>query len=658
MHPIKKALWKQLIDNYSSYLRYMVLRILLLFLSFCLAETLISQRHIHNVPEAMVSLQASKDGTLITISQSGKLYSYDGAEFTLLQSGINGAKAISKHNEGFVLTSKVGVWKWSKGKIEQQLMNEECYSYISIDGKEFVLTETGMHVFKEGRYQLINDWTTPISSSAQFYQLGEESYLSNDKTIYTYRSGEWKVLARDTSEINDITFFLDAPWVATDSGLRKVNEKSIMKVVIDGLDNSLKIDQLFVLGRFLYIQSEGELLKWNPSSVEAAWVDYKSSPSGVVEDYWGDIWFAEEDNIFQHKIGNANLSEPIISNITIGIDGILQSGQEIIVNEEGSDIRINYGAIHLRQPKDIKFQSLLSPLSTEYQSITTDRSIVYNDLPAGEYTYRLRSTVDGSQYAYSNPVTIRVNAKNEVSSLWWILGASCLFLLFLALFSNYRLQQYKEKSSLLTSKLRTANDLLKSQQKTMQLQMNPHFLFNALNSIQGLVSLNRNDEAKTYLRKFSRMMRSVLDFSTVDKIDLQQEIDYLNDYLNLEQMTRSNSFSFEINIEDSLLQDDIKLPPMILQPFIENAIIHGVSSIKNGIITIDIKDQETQLHCTILDNGIGRQAAAYKKKSTHKSVAVSLAQERLQKLSIPKKQDAIQYKDLPQGTQVDIHIPI
>jgi len=96
----------------------------------------------------------------------------------------------------------------------------------------------------------------------------------------------------------------------------------------------------------------------------------------------------------------------------------------------------------------------------------------------------------------------------------------------------------------------------------MQLQMNPHFLFNALNSIQGLVVLNRNDEAKKYLKKFSRMMRSVLEFSTVDKIDLQNEIDYLNDYLSIEQMTRSNSFSFQISLDDSLLEDDIKVPPI------------------------------------------------------------------------------------------------
>ena len=186
----------------------MVTRILLLCISFCFAEMLISQRHTHSVPEAMISLQSSEDGSLITISQLGNLYRYDGAEFTLLQEGLKGAISILKDKEQYIIPSKVGIWKWSKGELEQQLMNEECYSYISIEDKEFVLAQTGMHLYKEGRYQLINDWTTPITSTAKFYQLGDESYLSNDKTIYKYKSGSWKVLARDTLEINDMVYFL------------------------------------------------------------------------------------------------------------------------------------------------------------------------------------------------------------------------------------------------------------------------------------------------------------------------------------------------------------------------------------------------------------------------------------------------------------------
>lgn len=636
----------------------MDLRNFLICLLLSGTTALFSQRHIHNVPEAMVSLQSSDDGALITLSQSGKLYLFNGAEFNLLSDGIKGATAISQQKDQFILLSKSGVLKWSPLSVEQQPLNEECYSYISMDGKEFVLTQTGMYLFKEGRYQLVNDWTNPVSSLAKFYHLEGQYYLSNYNTIYNYKSGSWKVMARDSININDMVNYREGIWVATDSGLRVVKDRMLKQVQIDGLDGKMKVDRLFELEQDLYIQGEGQLLKWNSKDYQMVKIDFKHSPSEVIKDRWGDIWFAEEGNIIQHKFESGNLIGPQNSDITISINGVIQSDDDIIVREEGSDVKIQYGAIHLRQPKSIKFQSLLSPLDTEYQSLTTDRSIVYNDIAAGEYTYRFRSSIDGSQYSYSDPIKISVKAKNEVSVLWWVLGASCMFLLFLALFANYRLQEYKEKSALLTSKLRTANDLVQAQQKTMQLQMNPHFLFNALNSIQGLVALNRNDEAKKYIRTFSRMMRSILDFSTVDKIDLQTEINYIEDYLSIEQMTRSNSFHYKINVDDSLLSDDVKIPPMILQPFLENAILHGVSSIKDGYISVDIIDKETSIHCMIKDNGIGRAAAALKKTATHKSVAIALAKERLQKLSKSNTPDAIQYKDLNPGTQVVIDIPI
>lgn len=630
----------------------------ILFVFLILPSTVVAQRYIHNVPEAIVSILSSDQGSIIALSQSGKMYAYNGAEYTLLQDGMNGAKSLSSKDEGYVITSSTGIWKWKDGNVEHQSLSEDCYSYIAIDDNEYVLTPTGMQQYKEGRYQLINDWTTAILPTAKFHLINKEYYLTNNNVIYRYSSSTWKVLTRDTVNINDLAYYRNDIWAATGSGLRILKDKSLRQVVVEGLDSNEKVDQLFAIDDELYIQGQRNLLRWNPSNYQGHIVDAKSSPSEVAKDPWGDIWYADEGNIIQHKIGALNQSSPIISKIDIVVNGEMQHGNNIIVKEEGSDIKINYNANHLRQPQSIKYQSRLSLIDSEYQSTTTDKSIVYSDVPAGDYSYRLRTTIDGTNYIYSDTIKIKVKAKDEVSPLWWILGGTCIGLLFLALLSNYRLQQYKERSSLLTSKLRTANELLASQQKTMQLQMNPHFLFNALNSIQGLVSLNRNDEAKIYLRTFSRMMRSVLDFSTVNKIDLQQEIDYLNDYLSIEQMTRSNSFNYKINIDESLLEDDIKVPPMILQPFVENAIIHGVSSIHNGQITIDIKDQETSLHCTITDNGIGRQAASQKKISNHKSVAISLAKERLQKLSKSKTQDSIQYKDLTQGTQVEICIPI
>lgn len=623
------------------------------------SATCISQRYIHNVPEAIISVQNEIDGSILALSASGRLFRFDGAEFTVIHEGIIGPSQIMKVEEGYLITSSSsGIWKWVNDQINHQPLSEIAYSYSNIDNKEYVLTPTGMLLFKEGRYQLVNDWTEPITEKAKFYSHQNRDYLINGNTVYHYKSGDWKVLARDTIGINDIAAFNGELWLATDSGLRIAQNKKLKEIVIDESDMLTKLDHLFVLGDNLYIQGNDNLLKWSTTTNQAHRIDSKSSPSNVVLDNWGDLWYADEGNIIQQKIASKESVNPIFSYLKIYVNDIPQDGNEILVDKENSDIKIEYLANHLRQPNSIKYQSRLTPRDEKYQELTSNKSIVYSDVPAGNYNYRLRATIDGINYTYHEGVTIKVKPLNQISNWWWILGGISVGLLFLAILSNYRLQQYKERSSLLTEKLRTTNELLTSQQKTMQLQMNPHFLFNALNSIQGLVVLNRNEEAKTYLRKFSRMMRSVLDFSTVDTIDLKTELDYLNDYLSIEKMTRSNSFNFEINVEESLLDEDIQLPPMILQPFVENAIVHGVSPIKNGEISIDIKDEDSNLLCIIKDNGIGLTAANQKKKSNHKSVAVSLAKERLRQISTAESKGGIYYKELEKGTQVEIYIPI
>lgn len=616
-----------------------------------------AQMHIHNVPEAIITVASTDDGAILALSANGRLYRYNGAEYTLLHEGIEGASQLVDSKNGYLITSSSGIWKCHDEKIEQQPLSENCFAYIEIEGQEYVLTSTGMFIFKEGRYQLINDWTIPVSKNAKFHKCKKDYFLTNDNAIYQYRSGAWKIFARDTLPINDLVTYDEDLWVATDSGLRMLKANKMEEVVLDGIDMFMNVEYLFVLDNKIYIQGQGNIYIWSANNIVAHKIGAKNSPSEVVEDAWGDLWYANEGNIIQQKISQKDILNPLLAKVEVSINGIGQSGNNIVVDKEGSDIKVEYLANHLRQPLNIKYQSRLTPLEDKFQEATTDKSVVYTDVPAGDFNYRLRTTIDGINYTYHDPIKIKVKARDQLSYWWWILVGVGVGLLFLALLSNYRLQQYKERSSLLTAKLRTANKLLASQQKTMQLQMNPHFLFNALNSIQGLVALKRNDEAKTYLRKFSRMMRSVLDFSTVEKIDLKTEIDYLNDYLSIEQMTRSNGFKYTIDVDESLLDDDIKLPPMILQPFIENAIVHGVSSIKDGLITVNIKDLESKIQCTILDNGIGRKAAMSKKKSSHKSMAVTLAKDRLLKMSKSEVEDSIIYTDLSNGTQVDIFIP-
>lgn len=202
--------------------------------------------------------------------------------------------------------------------------------------------------------------------------------------------------------------------------------------------------------------------------------------------------------------------------------------------------------------------------------------------------------------------------------------------------------------------------------KALRAQINPHFIFNALSSIQYLVSSNNKVSALKYLSKFSRLTRNILESSIETNAMLNEEIKMIQDYLELESLRFENAFSYKINIDEDLDPNNIEVPFMILQPFVENAIIHGLLPKKDGIkeLSINFKKGNDVVICEIEDSGIGRLAANQRKhiyKKEKKSRGLEVTKQRLAALSdhpenieiIDKIEDG---KSL--GTKVIIKIPL
>lgn len=200
------------------------------------------------------------------------------------------------------------------------------------------------------------------------------------------------------------------------------------------------------------------------------------------------------------------------------------------------------------------------------------------------------------------------------------------------MFRNFRLRKDNEQNALKHKALEVERTLLRT-------QMNPHFIFNALNSIQSFIISNDQDEAERYLSKFAKLIRMILDNSMKQRILLSEEILSLSLYLDLEKVRFSNKFTYNINIDDEIEDDMIFVPPMLIQPFVENAILHGLmhKETNDGLITVNIKEsiEEHTLTCEIIDNGIGRKASAEysKEKKGHRSVGMQLTRDRLQELN-------------------------
>lgn len=234
-----------------------------------------------------------------------------------------------------------------------------------------------------------------------------------------------------------------------------------------------------------------------------------------------------------------------------------------------------------------------------------------------------------------------------------------LFILGVLIFNRYRLSLREKQNKILISQLET-------EQKLLRAQMNPHFIFNSINSIQSYILDNESNIARGYLVKFSKLIRSVLDQTGKQKIELSEEIESLAVYLELEQLRFPNKFTFNIDVLEGLSLDAVSIPPLLIQPFVENAVLHGIRhKEKNGHIAISFSKDLNNLVCIVEDNGVGR---AYTKqmnqKRKHNSVAIKLVTDRLRQLNVNNKDEGLSIKDLKDskgialGTRVEIKIPM
>jgi sensor histidine kinase YesM len=197
--------------------------------------------------------------------------------------------------------------------------------------------------------------------------------------------------------------------------------------------------------------------------------------------------------------------------------------------------------------------------------------------------------------------------------------------------------------------------------------MNPHFLFNSLNSIKHFIIKNKKKEASYFLSKLSKLLRLILDNSRLQEITLQEELDIMKLYLEVENIRLKKEIEFDVTLNDTVEPSRIRIPPLVLQPFIENAIWHGLV-LKQGVkrISIRIEKEPSFIQLSIIDNGIGRKTALKNKAARlveKESLGIDLSRERIEAYVKHLKNDfSIEFRDLqneePTGTKVIIRIPL
>ncbi len=339
---------------------------------------------------------------------------------------------------------------------------------------------------------------------------------------------------------------------------------------------------------------------------------------------------------------------------------------ELTLPHNQNNLTFEFTGIYHRNPEAVRYKIMMEGIDEGWSPAINQRNQTYSFIPPGEYTFKVISC---NEYGVWNiePAVFKFKILYPVWQKWWfvviIIG---FFVILISAFIFSRFKRIKRKNEIEKERLETEKSIIELEQQAARLQMNPHFIFNSLNSIQGFIATNDAFQAKKYLAKFARLMRLILENAREEYIPLENETDILRNYLELEKLSTNNKFDFNINIDESINPEIIEIPPMMIQPFVENAIIHGIKKKSDkGLIEINFSKNDNLIICDIIDNGIGRQLSGkHKPQTKHKSTGISVTKKRLEQLKIQTGTDAgieiIDLKDKnnnPKGTKVVISIP-
>ncbi len=406
--------------------------------------------------------------------------------------------------------------------------------------------------------------------------------------------------------------------------------------------------------------------------------------NAVIKDQEGNLWFGTIAGVTKFLPGTKSINEkpPKLQVKSIELfsqpfeetaykdwissDNIFKAGLELPYHQ--NNLNFEFLGINLANPKKVEYQWMLEGSDKDWTKKSPRNNQGYSSLAPGAYTFKIRSYNEDGFYN-DPPLQMNFTILPPIWQRWWfILGSVLLLATIIGLFFKRRLNQIRKKANEQQERLEMENNLLQLEQKALQLQMNPHFIFNALNTVQSLFMSNEQGAARTLLSKFAKLMRSILENSRAAEIPLQKEIDLLDNYLAIEQFSRPGKFQYKLEIDPSIDTEEVNIPPMMIQPFVENSIIHGVNHLKSeGLITLIFKKEENHLLCTVRDNGIGREASAKMKEQKarkHKSVALEVTKERLGFLNQKNDAKSLIFRDLNNddgsaaGTEVLIRLPL
>lgn len=480
------------------------------------------------------------------------------------------------------------------------------------------------------------------------------------------------IIAMDLAEVNDTTLLVGT----LSDGIYCIENQKIIKHLTpkEGLPSN-EIHQLKKRGNMFWIVTTKGVVLYdlNQNSLKK-WNKYNGlSLSNILDiEFIGDnVFITNGETLISVPLNFSSLPTSPLIEITkiVTSDSIYKWKEEISLAHSQNSLQIHFLGISYRSQGDFQYKYKLHGVEDDWNYISSaNKWVNYPSLGFGTYEFEIM--VQNPDGETSKPALIKVIIEKPFYAEWWFV--LCVLITGIGIigwFYQRQIRKIEEQNEEKLQRSRLERDIRISELKALKAQLNPHFIFNALNSIQDYIIQNERELASDYLGTFADLMRLYLNHSQEGQISLKEEMDSLNLYLELEGVRLDQEFSYEIKAKGGIDVYHIEIPTMLVQPYVENAIKHGLFQ-KKGKKRIEVSFEELDhelILAIIRDNGIGRSAAAkfqQRKPKQHKSFATSANNSRLELLNyertLPIKAEIIDLVEdgIPKGTEVRVIIPI
>jgi ligand-binding sensor domain-containing protein len=310
-------------------------------------------------------------------------------------------------------------------------------------------------------------------------------------------------------------------------------------------------------------------------------------------------------------------------------DSVLRSLSALHLRYDQNSITAEFAAMQFDFPEKLQYRHMLEGFDKTWIMTGNDNKVYYTNLPPGRYTLLLNASNTSGKWS-KHVRRIQLIITPPFWRTWWFYTVAILLVgLMVYLFLQQRISSLKKEHR---QQLQFERKAMELEAMALRARMNPHFIFNCLNSIKALIQEKEDKKAIAYLTSFVTLIRKQLSH-TSDKTTLQEELDTCRLYLRLEAMRFDDRIAYEFDIADNVLPQQVMVPPLILQPIIENAVVHGLIPMEQGgLVSVRVYREGRYVICSIEDNGIGRVASAAQQQRSsrlHESKGVRMLEERI-----------------------------